>query len=267
MSKRVVSDWFLSPNTKRGVSEITSELSARLKYLGFDSFVYQGAPVRMRSDLSAPSGQKIFRTENLASCGAAIFSQFRHRQLLRCYYENFAQIDPNFQQSTKLSLPFVHRFQPSGSGNLNKVSRFFNTQGIHSILNWPLPVPNNRHWAGLFRLNSGESTTELQKRLPSIQSDISSILLMIHMELQQHHRAQFNPYTKLEVLNPKGVAVVRYIAQGHNRSYIADRLSISERGVDYHVEQLACKLGVDNRIQLLSLCHQLELFNTGETCH
>ncbi|WP_375748961.1 helix-turn-helix transcriptional regulator [Vibrio sp. HN007] len=261
MQELPVSDWFVHPSKKRDISQIIRELNDQLNTLGFDSFVYQGAPFRMRFDMQAPQSQQLFKLKHLASCRTAIFSNDAERPMLKAYYHNYASIDPNFTQSTKLLRPFVHSFGHAQGSDLTTVSEYFSSNGINSILNWPIMITSNSHWVGLFRLNSYMRSQEMYQYLPQIQHKIYSLILMIHTELQQNHYDRFNPYLHMDAINKKAINVVNLVAKGYCRNEIAEMLSITPRGVDYHIEQLSMKLRANHRLELLCMCKELGLID------
>ncbi|GLO62410.1 helix-turn-helix transcriptional regulator [Vibrio sp. MACH09] len=261
MQELPVSDWFVQPDQKREIGTIITELSEQLKLMGFDSFVYQGAPLRMRFDMQAPQSQQLFKFKHLARCSTAIFSNREEKRVLKSYYNNYAAIDTNFTQSTKLQRPFIHSFSRSKGSDLTTVSDYFSCHGINSILNWPVMIASNRHWVGLFRMNSDMKSSEIQKYLPQIQHRIYSLILMIHTELQQDYYQTFNPFLHTNAINTKAINIVNLVARGVRRNEIAELLSISPRGVDYHIEQLSMKLRVNNRLELICICKELGLID------
>jgi len=59
-----------------------------------------------------------------------------------------------------------------------------------------------------------------------------------------------------EQLTPRELEVLAWVAQGHPNKEIAERLSISQRTVKFHVSSIMGKLGAANRTEAVALAVQ-----------
>jgi DNA-binding NarL/FixJ family response regulator len=56
-----------------------------------------------------------------------------------------------------------------------------------------------------------------------------------------------------EQLTPRELDVLRLVQQGHRNKQIADELSISERTVNFHIQNLVGKLGANDRVHAVTI--------------
>lgn len=56
-----------------------------------------------------------------------------------------------------------------------------------------------------------------------------------------------------ERLTPRELDVLRLVQHGHRNKQIADDLSISERTVNFHIQNLVAKLGANDRVQAVTI--------------
>lgn len=66
-------------------------------------------------------------------------------------------------------------------------------------------------------------------------------------------------------LSPRQLEVTGYITAGHSNRWIASRLRISERAVEWHVSRVLAKTGCRSRVELVSAHLRGQLFPSGAT--
>ena len=64
-----------------------------------------------------------------------------------------------------------------------------------------------------------------------------------------------------ELLTPREIELLGLVAEGLPNKAIAQRLSVSENTVKYHVRQIMNKLGVQNRTEAVTSAIRLGLIN------
>jgi DNA-binding NarL/FixJ family response regulator len=73
--------------------------------------------------------------------------------------------------------------------------------------------------------------------------------------------AQGNPAPSKEILTPREIELINLVAEGMPNKAIAQRLSVSENTVKYHIRQILNKLGVQNRTEAVTSAIRLGLIN------
>jgi DNA-binding NarL/FixJ family response regulator len=78
-------------------------------------------------------------------------------------------------------------------------------------------------------------------------SDIESDAIVVSPEAGNGHGDDDDGPEVLEALTPREVQVLELLAEGLPNKAIADRLSISDQTVKFHVSSISAKLGAANR--------------------
>jgi len=73
--------------------------------------------------------------------------------------------------------------------------------------------------------------------------------------------AQSNPAPEKEILTPREIELIGLVAEGLPNKAIAQRLSVSENTVKYHIRQILNKLGVQNRTEAVTSALRLGLID------
>lgn len=63
--------------------------------------------------------------------------------------------------------------------------------------------------------------------------------------------------SQLYGLTPRGAEVVRYLALGYSRPYIAKRLGVSKETAKAHTYHIYQKVGAASQDELIELCHRM----------
>jgi DNA-binding NarL/FixJ family response regulator len=56
-----------------------------------------------------------------------------------------------------------------------------------------------------------------------------------------------------EALTPREIGVLQLIRDGHKNKQVADRLSISENTVNFHIKNIVVKLGANDRTHAVTI--------------
>ncbi|WP_417346400.1 helix-turn-helix transcriptional regulator [Ferrimonas sp.] len=233
------------------LDQLRQHLRAMILPLGFSGFWYQGIPHHARQTYGAPCRSQLFTPAALRRPVATLASSSQVQSLQRLYLARVARQDPNFEQSLDLSSP--HRYCLDHSV-APQAARLFLNHGVTSVLSWPLPSFGLSAWSGRFILLSAqpEGSTE--------EEELEQTLRQGQALLLDSHRPLFNPYRQSRLFNPTAIEVLKMAALGFHNHEIAERLHITARGVEYHMESLRNKLGAANRANLIHIAHQFELF-------
>lgn len=101
-------------------------------------------------------------------------------------------------------------------------------------------------------LLKGAPRAEIFAAIRTVHAGGALIPPVVASKLLRQVRATEHP----DALTPRETEVLRLVAAGHPNKDIAQRLSISERTVKFHVSSLLAKLGVKNRTQAARLARE-----------
>lgn len=233
------------------IDQLRHHLRAMILPLGFSGFWYQGLPNHAREAYGAPCRSRLFTPAALRRPVATLASSSQVQALQRLYLARVARQDPNFEPSLDLSSPHHYCLDPAVAP---QAARLFLNHGVRSVLSWPLSSFGPSTWSGRFILLSAEPDDSAE------HENLEQTLRQGQALLLDSHRGLFNPYRHSRLFNPTAIEVLKMAAQGFHNHEIADRLHITSRGVEYHMESLRNKLGAANRANLIHIAHQFELF-------
>ncbi|WP_028109160.1 response regulator transcription factor [Ferrimonas futtsuensis] len=233
------------------LEQLRQHLREMILPLGFSGFWYQGIPHHAHQSYVTPCRSQLFTPAALRRPVATLASSSQVQSLQHLYLARAARHDPNFEPSLDLSAPYRYCLDPTVAP---QTARLFRNHGVSSVLSWPLPSFGLSTWSGRFIL-LGAGTVG-----PAASDELEQILRQGQALLLDSHRARFNPYRQSRLFNPTAIEVLKMAAQGLSNHEIAERLHITARGVEYHMESLRNKLGAANRANLIHIAHQFELF-------
>ncbi|TKB48707.1 helix-turn-helix transcriptional regulator [Ferrimonas sediminicola] len=233
------------------LDQLRQQLRALVLPLGFSGFWYQGIPHHARQAYRTPCRSQLFTPAALRRPVASLASSSQVQALQRLYLGRVARQDPNFEAALELASPYHYRLDAEVAP---QATRLFHNHGVCEVLSWPLPCFGQSAWSGRFTLLS-DRTAPLGE-----PPQLEQTLRLGQALLLESHRHLFNPYRHSRLFNPTAIEVLKMAASGFHNHEIADRLHITVRGVEYHMESLRKKLGAANRANLIHIAHQLELF-------
>ncbi len=214
---------------------------------GFQGFWFQGLPSNAREYLEHPGNQGLFAPVWLRRPIASLASSCRIATLQQYYLEHYARSDNNFAESLCANKAWCYRWQED-----DPVKVLFAKHGYDTVLSFPVPSYANPTWFGRFMLlGSGHPDPQPER--------LQQTLILAQSLLFEHDRQRFNPFLQSRIFKANARKVLRMAATGLQNHEISDRLHISVRGVEYHMESMRKKLGASNRANLIHLAHQFEL--------
>ncbi|WP_100143273.1 response regulator transcription factor [Shewanella carassii] len=227
--------------------EVLQTVSPLIARLGFKGFWFRGLPCHAKESLEQPESQELFAPVWLRKPIASLASTSRIAALQQFYLEHFARSDSNFVESLSADKAWRYRWQEG-----DPVKKLFTKHGYDTVLSFPVPSYANPTWFGRFMLlGSGHPDPEPER--------LQQTLILAQSLLFEHDRQRFNPFLQSRIFKANARKVLRMAATGLQNHEISDRLHISVRGVEYHMESMRKKLGASNRANLIHLAHQFEL--------
>jgi DNA-binding CsgD family transcriptional regulator len=215
----------------------------------FDRFTtHEGVVAKLKNILRA-AGRKFFclnllprPRENFAE---AIVASELPGDWLDLYLRNdYAACDPALRHCKRAVLPFGYRvapYDPQLEPRAAEVVKRAHDFGVCNGTVFPIPGTSGcigDLWAG------GTDSSDKEKDLPTIY--VSA--LYAFYKIQQ--LTQSEPCAKA-ILSEREREVLSWVASGKTAWEIGDLLSISQRTVEWHIQQATQKLGARNRMQAI----------------
>jgi DNA-binding NarL/FixJ family response regulator len=93
--------------------------------------------------------------------------------------------------------------------------------------------------------------------------DPDELIARVRTHLRPHSRAT-EAHSRLALLTPRELEVLRLLADGMDQREIAERLVISSKTVATHIQHILVKLGVHSRAQAVAAAHRHGLSNPDQ---
>lgn len=140
------------------------------------------------------------------------------------------------------------RHQPT----LRKMLANLNSQSRFSI-----SVPCEHGHVAFLKLFLDIPETDLKAELSSRSDYWCDQLMPVMHDLTVKHIEQINPLANFNVLSPTCIKILQMVADGDSSQEISQKLHLTERGINYHLDRARVVVGAKNRIHLISLAHRL----------
>ncbi|USD37303.1 LuxR C-terminal-related transcriptional regulator [Ferrimonas sp. SCSIO 43195] len=129
--------------------------------------------------------------------------------------------------------------------------------GVRSRLFIRLEDPYYPEFSPEFIMMSDKAPVELEQQGEQIREELTQRLDQFHqLAFASNVTSSINPLTGLGLVNDKCMEILRMLADGHSRPDIADKVFMTERGVDYHLIKLRALLNAKNNVHLISECYR-----------
>lgn len=222
---------------------LKSEQDFKLKFertfrdFGFDRFCYVGAKLDPSRDPKSPSrvDDAIFLTN--------VPSKWTTRYLDEGYYDS----DPIVRESAMSRLPTNWTERLRTRTRSSQEDRMFMDAldfGIRRGMSVPIHGPGGEF--GLMSLYSEQSDREFMKASDAVRHDVHMVSMYFHDAVRRTLGARAS-IPKPIPLTDREVEILKWTAIGKTAWEIGSILKISERTVNFHLQNLMGKLGVHNK--------------------
>jgi LuxR family transcriptional regulator, quorum-sensing system regulator SolR len=207
-------------------SELFGLLSETAKQLGFDYCAYgTRAPVPIHNPK------------------VSIFSNYSQEWQSTYAREGFVRIDPTVKHGMRSSLPLVWT-----EDLFTAAPDFWEAARAHGLnIGWAqscIDSAGNRGMLTLARSTEGFSEAELHVK----NEKMSWLAQIAHTAMARLSAEQLAPRTGHTPLTARELEVLRWTADGKTSGEVGDILNITERTVNFHINQCIEKLGVNNKL-------------------
>lgn len=255
--------WLVKPETGFDIEEInplepiplavlTRQMRQAFEQMGFNGYLYYG----VLDEMPESYGERIYQPQLkhqhrfIGTMGMDTLVQYHqqtggdHRMRQRIF--SARQL---FQRE-----PLDHRVQQQ-----RKVLDFFSALDIHSQLFVPVHGLTGRGWHCQFMLNSTLANLELSCWLRCHQMELLNTCFYFHSLLMRDYSYLFNPWLGDEMISDRALDVLALTANGLGSKEVASKINLSEKGVNYHLNQLRELLGAENRVHLVAIAKDMRV--------
>lgn len=137
------------------------------------------------------------------------------------------------------------------------MKRYLESQQIEGIVTISVSCPVSPQLAGRFNLilSQPEQVNDLMERI----DEVEVYLTRLQTRIALHHGAEINPLVDYNIVSPISAYILTHLANGLDREEISSQLSLTLRGVDYHLSVLKQTLNARNMAQLVFEAGKLSL--------
>lgn len=231
-------------------SNVLDDIKRPIASHGFSGFWFQGIANSAYEDYRDNNSSLL--TRRMLQSGAGVLaSSPTVQQLHQQYLTRVVTTDINFAEALCLQSPYYYVFEEDGQPN--KAKKLFNRYGVNTVVSWPLKNFASNAWSGRFTLLSKHEYKDLNL------TGLEVTLKQAQMNLFEHFHEQINPYRQYKLFNQTAIKALKMAATGLHNHEISQKLHITVRGVEYHLESMRNKLSASNRANLVHVAHQLEI--------
>jgi len=137
------------------------------------------------------------------------------------------------------------------------MKRYLDSQQIQGIVTVSVSCPISPQLTGRFNLilHQSEQVSDLLGRI----NEVENYLSRLQTEIALHHGTEINPLVDYNIVSPISAYILTHLANGLDREEISSLLSLTLRGVDYHLSVLKQTLNARNTAQLVHEAAKLSL--------
>ncbi|SNS78809.1 LuxR family transcriptional regulator/LuxR family transcriptional regulator, quorum-sensing system regulator SolR [Noviherbaspirillum humi] len=173
----------------------------------------------------------------------ALFSNYP-RQWQECYAQrNYISVDPTVHHGLKSNLPIV--WSPETFQSAEELWSEARAYGLR--FGWAQASRDPSGAVGMLTLARGTEQIA-DAELMHKQSMMSWLTQIAHASMTRVLMPKLAPETQVSI-TPREREVLRWTAEGKTASEIAQIISVSERTVNFHVNNVVLKLGASNKTQ------------------
>jgi LuxR family transcriptional regulator, activator of conjugal transfer of Ti plasmids len=171
--------------------------------------------------------------------------------LQRYVEENYLAIDPVIAEATVAQVPFLWHEATAKIALTKKQRQFFDEAGEFGItLGAGIPTWNPLGRQGLVSVVPElRKASEFERFYRHTRIDLLAASNLLHSHVARlRHQQRFAQVS----LTPRERDCLELLREGLPTAQIARRLGLTDRGVQFHVDNLKAKYGVKTRLQLLA---------------
>lgn len=181
--------------------------------------------------------------------------QFRSR-----YLQHFASQDKAYFNRHPMGLS-VWDDPDEKTRTGSQLVRLMSDYGLRSRGVWHLPSSYSPNWLAVFVFFSDLPRDQLLQNLSAEQGEIELRLSLYSSLLSERHIAKLNPITNFNCISERSLMILKLTAFGHSSAELAAQLSLTESGVNYHLDRLKQLFNARNRTHLIGLAYRYGLID------
>ncbi len=211
---------------KHNEQELFDEAAAIAKQMGFEYCAYG---IRMPVPISRPA--------------VALFNNYS-LDWQQCYQErNFLEVDPTVQHGLRSTLPLL--WSPDVFANTPELWEEARAHGLH--FGWAQAARDASGTVGMLTLaRSNDQLT--QNEFEANRYKMSWLAQVMHVGMSSLLTPKLAPESGV-LLTSREREVLRWTAEGKTAYEVGQILAVSERTVNFHINNVVAKLGASNKIQ------------------
>jgi len=194
------------------------------------------------------------RLRNKKNLEFVLFSDKNVKHLFNLFKRNFADSDLIFLEYSKMKKKFGPKVFLDATHTDKKMQKWRDTMSAYgykargaSIFELTFAQP----LLGVIVFFSDKEPEELSKALEDTDRFSKAVDALAHAHIKSLN-ARTNPWVALGAISTNSHEILQHLAEGKDTLEISETMSMTKRGVDYHIDTLKELLQAKNRIQLVA---------------
>ena len=244
--------------------QVIDSLMTKLSSYGITHFYYSIVPAEQSELLQNMGNRTKFYFGNVNSqkkMRFAVVSDDAVLQFRELFLSQFSKLDRRFMHSIPCgcndqSPLFFPQSKPPPERYEKKLQHLRAKIGMQSsVVSYHL-LASKESWIGKFHLFSPMENSELRETLKPIEHEVHELLQSYSTLFDAHALQDLNPIANFGLLSLNCIKILKLAAEGDSSEEIGQKLFLSERGVNYHLDRARDLLGARNRTNLISKAYQ-----------
>lgn len=173
------------------------------------------------------------------------------------YWKRYVNVDPYFILSKKSDF-YIWPYETGGYRG-ETILKMMKEYKFNSKMTLNFPLYNTPNIKGCFVLLSSYSEEMLRNTMADRNKEVIRRLKEFHMQAIDECAEWIFPYEELGIVSNKSRLILQLISEGYTRAKVSEKLYISERGVDYHIDKLKMSLNCSNVTSLIGKAIRLKI--------
>ena len=244
---------------KRQMTAIWKDMLNLMQTCGLTNVSYSGYPAerwRFYRSTNSTLSRKLFDYQNRPFCGGLSNAP---AEMGRLYFKENLSSDPIALRIEDAQIgTMVTSAMFCGQKEYQKIDDFFNQWNAGCRIAISLPSLSE-HWYPVLTASGDMMHKEGGDHIVSISHMLVDKLLSYNMEMILHYGDYFNPFRAHQVFSSQAQGVLKLISAGFTNKEAAERTSLTQDGIKYHLKTMRTALGARNIAQLVSLSKELQI--------